>query len=178
MPRSSLRENLIQEKHNGSLSGHFGVNKTQELVQRYYYWPRMNQYVRKYVETCIVCQKAKGTSSNASLYQPLLTPNRPWECISMDFVVGFPRTKQGFDSIYVIVDMFSKMAHFVPCKTTHDACHISQFFFKEVIRIHGFPMSIISDRDSNFMSHFSKTLWQKPGTNLSFGSAYHPQIDG
>lgn len=96
----------------------------------------------------------------------------------MDFVVGLPRTKQGFDNIYVIVVRFSKMAHFVPCKTTHDACHIAQLFFKEVIRTHGLPMSIVSDRDSKFMSHFWKILWQNLGTNISFGSAYHPQIDG
>lgn len=178
VPRGSIRENLIQEKHNGSFSSHFGVNKTQELVQRYYYWIGMNQDVRKYVETCIVCQKAKATSSNVSLYQPLPIPNKPWESISMDFVVGLPRAKQGFDRIYVIVDRFSKMANFVPCKTTHDACHIAHLFFKEVIRIYGLPMIIVSERDSKFMSHFWKTLWQKLGTNLSFGSSYHPQIHG
>lgn len=178
VPRGSMRENLIQEKHNGALSGHFGVNKTQELVTRFYFWPRMNRYVRQYVENCVVCHKAKGTSSNAGLYQPLIIPTRPWECISMDFVVGLPRTRQGYDSIYVVVDRFSKMAHFIPCKTIHDACNIAQLFFSGVVRIHGLPLSIVSDRDTKFMSHFWKALWQKLGTNLSFGSAYHPQTDG
>ena len=68
-----MRENLIQEKHNGALNGHFGVNKTQELVTRFYFWPRMTRDIKKYVESCIVCQKSKGTSKNASLYQPLLS---------------------------------------------------------------------------------------------------------
>lgn len=73
----------------------------------------------------MVCMKAKGGSSNAGSYQPLPITNRPWECVSMDFIVGFPKTKQGFDSIYVAVDRFSKMSHFIPCKTTHDASYIA-----------------------------------------------------
>ena len=72
-----MRENLIQEKHNGSLSGHFGISKTIELVQRFYYWPKLVKDVTKYVEQCMVCMKAKGGMSNAGLYQPLPIPNRP-----------------------------------------------------------------------------------------------------
>ncbi|GLJ18319.1 hypothetical protein SUGI_0324190 [Cryptomeria japonica] len=172
-----MRENLMQEKHDDCLSGHFGLNKTLELVQRFYYWPKMQRDIRKYAEKCVICQKAKGTSSNVGLYQPLPIPNRPWECLSMDFVVGLPKTKLGFDSIYVVVDRFSKMAHFIPCKVTHDASHIAQLFSKEFIRIHGLPISIVSDRDAKFIVHFWKTLWHGLGTNLSFSSACHPQMD-
>lgn len=178
VPRGSMRENLMQEKHNGCLSGHFGLNKTLELVQRFYFWPKMQRDIKRYVDQCVVCQRAKGTSSNAGLYQSLSIANRPWECVSMDFVVGLPKTKSGFDCIYVVVDRFSKMAHFIPCKVTHDAIHIAQLFFKEVIRIHSLPISIVSDRDTKFIGHFWKTLWQRLGTNLSFSSTYHPQIDG
>ena len=76
-----------------------------------------------------------------------------------------------------MVEKFSKMRHFIPCKTTNDASHISHLFFKEVVRIHGIPLTIVSNRDVKFMSHFWKTLCSRLGINISFGSAYHPQTD-
>ena len=92
----------------------------------------------------------------------------------MDFVVGLPKTKSGMDSIYVVVDRFSKMIHFIPCKTTHDEIYVAHLFFKEIFRIHGLPLNIVSNRDSKFMGHFWQFLWKSLGTNLSFNSAYHP----
>lgn len=157
----SMRENIIKEKHSGSLGGHFGLDKTLEQVRRFYYWPKLQVDVRRYVEGYTICQREKGTSSNARLYQPLPIPNRPSECVGMEFILGFPRTQKGFDSIFVIVDRFGKMAHFLPRKCTNDASHITCLFFKEVVRIHGLPLSIVSDRDSKFIGHFWRTLWKK-----------------
>lgn len=174
IPVCSMRGNLIKEKHSGGLSGHFGVEKTLEQLNRFYFWPRMKSEVEKHVRNCKVFQYAKGRSQNTGLYIPLPIPDRPWDMISMDFVLGLPKTQRGYDSIFFVVDRFSKMAHFIPCYKTSDASHIANLFFKEIVRLHGLPKSIVSDRDSKFVGHFWRTLWKKLGTKLSFSSAYHP----
>ena len=114
----------------------------------------MYKDVQRFVKSCGFFQVAKGVSQNTSLYTPITILEKPWSDISMDFVLGFPKIVKGYDSIFVVVDRFSKMAHFIPCKKTSDAEHFSELFFKEIVRLHGLPRSIISDRDSKFVGYF------------------------
>ncbi|XP_019435361.1 PREDICTED: uncharacterized protein LOC109341845, partial [Lupinus angustifolius] len=178
IPKSSVRDLLLREAHEGGLMGHFGSQKTLDILHDHFYWPHMRRDVQLLCEKCITCKRAKSKAMPHGLYTPLPVPDSPWIDLSMDFVVALPRTKSGKDSIFVVVDRFSKMAHFIPCKKIDDACHIAGLFFKEVVRLHGLPRSIVSDRDAKFLSHFWRTLWGKLGTKLLFSTTCHPQTDG
>ena len=168
IPSCSLRLSILGELHGGTLGGHFGEAKTLALVKANFFWPKK----------CVVCMMAKTHGNNARLYTPLPIQNIPWEKVSLDFVLGLPRTQRNKDSILVVIDRFSKMAHFVPCNKSNDAFHVADLYFKEIVRLHGIPKTMVSDRDSKFLSHFWRTLWRKLGTSLLFSTSYHPQTDG
>ena len=178
IPACSIRQVLLQEAHAGGLAGHFGVKKTLDMLSDHFFWPHMRRDVQRHVGCCIVCLKAKSRLNPHGLYTPLPIPHVPWEDISMDFVLGLPRSQRGRDSIYVVVDRFSKMAHFIPCHKSDDASHIADLFFREIVRLHGVPKTIVSDQDTKFLSYFWKTLWAKLGTKLLFSTTCHPQTDG
>ncbi|KAG7564224.1 Retrotransposon gag domain [Arabidopsis suecica] len=177
IPAGSIRTLLMQESHGGGLTGHFGVTKTLEVLKEHFYWPKMKRMVEKFVGRCITCRTAKATPRPHGLYKPLPIPNAPWVDLSMDFLLGLP-IQYRKDSIFVVVDRFSKMAHFIPCNKTSDATALANLFFREVVRLHGIPRSIVSDRDPKFLGHFWRTLWRKMGTKLLYSTACHPQTDG
>jgi hypothetical protein len=173
-----MRDNLLKEKHNGGLDGHFGHDKTFVQLRNLYYWSSMREEVKIFVNKCRICQYEKGRQKNTCLYQPLPIPKRLWDAINMDFVLELPRTKKGSDSIFFVVDRLSKMTHFIPCQKRSNATHIADFFSRELIRLHGLSRSILSDKDTKFIGHFWRILWKRLEMNLSFISTYNPHIDG
>ena len=116
----------------------------------------MKHDVHKLCNNCIVYKRAKSKAMPHGLYNPLPIPEHPWIDLSMDFVLGFPRSKGGKDSIFVVVDRFSKMAHFIPCKKVDDAVHIAKLFFKEVVRLHGLPRSIVIIKNTSLADKLSE----------------------
>jgi hypothetical protein len=174
---SAIRLLLLQEAHRGGLMGYFGVKRTDDILAARFFWSKMRRYVVRLVAHCTTCQKAKSRLNPHGLYMPLPVPSVPWEYISMDFVLGLRRTKRGRDSIFVVMNRFSKMDHFILCHKTDNASYIADLFFKEIIRLHGVPNTIVSDHDTKFLSHFWRTLWAKLGTKLLFSATCHPQTD-
>ena len=132
----------------------------------------------KFVKICGICQVAKGVSQNMGSYTPITIPEKPLSDINMDFVLGLPKKVKEYDSIFFVLDRFSKMAHFIPCKKTSDVEHVAKIFFKEIVILHGLSRNIISNRDTKFVGYFWKTLWKTMGTELKFSSTFHPQTDG
>ncbi|XP_074302919.1 uncharacterized protein LOC141637254 [Silene latifolia] len=127
IPQSSIQKLLIREAHRGAIAGQFGSNKTYDIVSEHFYWPKMIKDVQEIVAKCVVCQKAKSSFAKG-LYTPLPVPKQPWSEVSMDFILGLPRTKRGKDSIIVVVDRFSKMAHLIPCHKTDDATNVADLY--------------------------------------------------
>ncbi|WVZ93750.1 hypothetical protein U9M48_039707 [Paspalum notatum var. saurae] len=139
----------------------------------------MKREVAEYVALCDVCQRVKAEHQKpAGLLPPLKIPEWKWEEIGMDFIVGLPRTQSGFDSIWVVVDRLTKVAHFIPVKTTYSGARLAELYISRIVCLHGVPKKIVSDRATQFTSHFWKRLHESMDTRLNFSSAYHPQTDG
>ena len=154
IPEGSTQDFLIWELHGGGLAGHFGITKTLHALEARYYWPHLRCDTRRLIGCCTTCIVGKMMKQTAGQYLSLPVPEYPWQEVSLDFVLGLPRTQKQQDSILVVVDHFSKMAHFLPCTKTTDAPHTARIFFNEIVRLHGIPRSIVSDRDVRFTSSF------------------------
>jgi len=150
---NALKFKVAHQCHNANVAGHFGRDKTLYLMKRNYYWPNMEVWVRNYLRTCDACQHNKtARHKKYGKLVPLKIPSRPWEQISMDFITDLPNVK-GYNQCWVIVDMFTKMAHFIPLKN-RKAKKLALIFVREVWRLHGLPKRVILDRDTLFMSSF------------------------
>lgn len=175
---SKLVEVLLKEYHDSPIGGHSEEYKTYQRLMKEWFWVGMRKKVSKYVGECLVCQKQKHSSlMPAGLLQPLPIPNWVWEDISLDFVEGLPRSK-GIDAVLVVVDCLSKYAHFIGLSHPFTAPGVEQLFIKEIVRLHGFPCTIVSDQDRIFMSLFWKELFRVQGTQLNRTTTYYPQSDG
>ena len=179
VPAGTVRDELLREAHSSPYSIHPGGTKMYKDLRLNYWWHGMKRHVAKSVTTCLVCQQVKAERHRvAGLLQPLPIPEWKWEHITMNFVTGLPRSSKGNDAIWVIVDRLTKSAHFIPYRVGQSTEQLTKRYMEEIVRLHGIPICIVSDRDSRFTSHFWKSLQVNLGTKLNFSTAYHSQTDG
>ncbi|KAL0545045.1 hypothetical protein IC582_020183 [Cucumis melo] len=175
---SSLIPVMLNTFHDSVVGGHSCFLRTYKRIASELYWEGMKSDVKKHCEACLICQCNKSMAlSQAGLLVPLEIPHQVWSDISIDFIDGLPKAK-GCDVILVVVDRFSKYSHFLALKHPYTAKSVADIFVKEIVRLHGFPSSIVSDRDKVFLSHFWNELFRLAGTKLRKSTAYHPQSDG
>ncbi|KAA0045216.1 Ty3/gypsy retrotransposon protein [Cucumis melo var. makuwa] len=176
--KSTLLPTILHTYHDSVFGGHSGFLRTYKRLTGEIYWKGMKKDIMRYCEECAICQRNKSSVlSPAGLLMPLEIPDAIWSDISMDFIEGLPKSK-GWDVIFVVVDRLSKYGHFLLLKHPFSAKMVAETFVKEVVRLHGYPRSIVSDRDKVFLSHFWKELFRLAGTKLNWSSSYHPQSDG
>ena len=175
----NLRERILAEIHDTPYSIHPGATKMYNDLKGNFWWFGMKRDVAKYVKKCMTCQQVKAEHQKpGGELQSIQIPEWKWEEIAMDFITGLPRTTNGYDAIWVIVDRLTKTAHFIPIKITYSMERLAELYVKEIVRLHGIPKSIISDRDGRFTSKFWKSVQNAMGTRLHFSTAFHPQTDG
>jgi hypothetical protein len=163
-PVSPFISKVLAYGHSSPVGGHFGYHKTLARIKHNFIWVGMRGMVKDYLKECDVCQRFKNDCMKPSgLFQPLPIPTRIWTDISMDFIEGLP-SSNGYFAIMVVVDHLTKYAHFVALKHLFSAATVAKTFITNVVRLHGIPMSIVSDRDKVFLSSFWQVLFQLQGT--------------
>ena len=178
VPNDKLRLEVLSKCHDSPIGGHAGIQKTIELVTRNYWWPKLTLFVEQYVRSCETCAMAKASRHKPyGKLMPIPIPGQPWKSISLDFITDLPRSA-GFDSVLVVVDRFTKMAHFEPCAKDITAKGCTDIMMKTVFKLHGLPNEIISDRGPQFVSKFWTHVMNALGAKAKLSSAYHPETDG
>ena len=166
---------ILEEGHKSRFSMHPGMTKMYHDLKESFWWSRMKSDVARYVSSCLTCQKAEAEHQRpGGMLQQLEIPEWKWDSIDMDFVTHLPLTVRNHDAIWVIVDRLTKSAHFLAVNLRMSMTKLAQLYISEIVRLHGVPSSIVSDRDSCFTSHFWQALQSAMGSRLSMSSAYHP----
>ncbi|CAH9124286.1 unnamed protein product [Cuscuta epithymum] len=179
MKCEEIKKKIMEEGHNTPYSVHPGGDKLYKDLKKNFWWPKMKKEVAEFVARCLNCQKVKAERCKPKgLVQPLEVPKWKWDSISMDFVGGLPLTKSGKDKVWVIVDRLTKTARFISMNETWSMEKLARAYIKHVVKNHGVPQDIVSDRDSRFLSQFWKELQAALGTKLRLSTAFHPTTDG
>ncbi|KAG8485968.1 hypothetical protein CXB51_019316 [Gossypium anomalum] len=174
-----LIQKILHEAHNGCLAVHPGSTKMYNDLKKMYWWSGMKRDISEFVLKCLICQQVKAKHQVPSgLLQLIMVHEWKWDRITMDFVLGLPLTPGKKDAIWVIVDRLTKSAHFIPVRMDYSLNKLAELYVREIVRLHGIPLSIISDRDPRFTSQIWQKLQDALGTKLNFSTAFHPQTDG
>ena len=172
-------EEILREFHYSRFLVHPSGTKMYQDLRRQYYWSGMKRHVGDFVRRYLTCQQVKAEHQKpAGLLQPLEVAEWKWEHVTMDFVTHLPRTQQKHDAVWVIVDQLTKSAHFLTVRMTFSLERFCRLYIREIVRLHGVPVSIVSDRDPRFTAHFWKSFQKAMGTRLTMSTAFHPQTDG
>jgi hypothetical protein len=174
-----IRQQILDEAHLSRYSIHPRSTKMYHDQKQHYWWTKMKIEIARFVAKCDTCRRVKAIHIKTA--GPLQSPPIPtwkWEDISMDLIVGLPRTAKGYDSIWVIIDRLTKIAHFLPVKTYYPILTYAELYIARILSLHGVPMTIVSDHGPQFVSKFWEELHKSLGTKLLHSSAYHPQTSG
>jgi hypothetical protein len=175
---SDLKTNLMHSCHSSALRGHSGDRVTYNKLKNLFHWPGMKGDVTTFIQNCPTCEKKKAENvPYPGLLQPIPIPDMAWQLITMDFIEALLRS-EGKDTILVVVDKLTKYAHFIPLSHPFTTKTIVQIFLDNVLKLHGLPLAIITDRDRIFTSQLWQDLFKSLNVKLRFNSAYHPQTDG
>jgi hypothetical protein len=174
-----LKQLIMKEAHETPYSIHPGGTKMYQDLKEQFWWHGMKRQIAFYIVRCDVCERVKAEHQRpAGLLQPLKVPMWKWEEVGMDFITRLPKSNRGHDSIWVVIDLLTKVAHFIPVKTTHNGRELADLYIAQIVSLHGVPKAIVSDHGTQFTSRFWMKLHEALGTKLSFSTANHPQTGG
>ena len=174
-----LKEEILRQFHCCRFTVHPGGTKMYQDLRRQYYWSGIKRHVGDFVRRCLMCQQVKTEhQKQAGLLQPLEVAEWKWEHVTVDFMTHLPRTPQGHDVVWVIVDRLTKLAHFLVMRMTFTLERFCRLYIREIVWLHGVPVSIVLDRDPRFTTHFWKSFQKAMGTRLTVSTTFHPQMDG